>query len=81
MDRRGLGAAVVDGDLDQKVLGRGLCVLDEDVEVAVVVEDPRVEQLVLEVEAGARNLSTRMRQQWFEFSESPRRRSAPALVG
>ena len=28
-----------------------------------------------------RNLSTRMRQRWFEFSESPRRRSAPALVG
>jgi hypothetical protein len=30
---------------------------------------------------GYRNLSTRMRQRWFEFSESPRRRSAPALEG
>ncbi len=28
-----------------------------------------------------RNLSTRMRQRWFEFKESPRRRWAPALVG
>jgi hypothetical protein len=29
----------------------------------------------------SRNLSTRVRQRWFEFSESPRRRSTPALVG
>ena len=28
-----------------------------------------------------RNLSTRMRQRWFEFKESPRRRLAPGLVG
>jgi hypothetical protein len=28
-----------------------------------------------------RNLSTRMRQRWFEFSEPPRRRATPALVG
>jgi hypothetical protein len=32
------------------------------------------------VVGAARNLSTRMRQRWFEFSEPPRRRSAPALV-
>ena len=34
--------------------GRGLRVLDDDVEVAVVVEDAGVEQLVLEVLAAAR---------------------------
>ncbi len=32
-------------------------------------------------EGAERNLSTRMRQRWFEFKESPRRRWAPALVG
>jgi hypothetical protein len=29
----------------------------------------------------ARNLSTKMRQRWFEFSESPRRRATSAWVG
>jgi hypothetical protein len=35
-----LGAAVVDGDPDEDVPRRFLGVLDEDVEVAVLVEDP-----------------------------------------
>jgi hypothetical protein len=30
---------------------------------------------------GVRNLSTRMRQRWFEFSEPPRRRTTSASVG
>ena len=51
-----LGAAIVDGDLDQDVLGRRLGVLDEDVEVAVLVEDAGVEQLVLELAAAPRRL-------------------------
>ena len=42
-------AAVVDGDLDQDVLGRLLGILDEHVEVAVLVEHARIEQLVLEL--------------------------------
>jgi hypothetical protein len=46
---RGLGAAVVDADPDEEVLGRGLRVFDEDVEVAALVEHARVEQLVLEL--------------------------------
>ena len=33
------------------------------------------------VPAARRNLSTRMRQRWVEFSEPPRRRSTPAWVG
>ena len=37
----------------EDVLGRGLGVLDEDVEVAVLVEDAGVEQLVLELAARA----------------------------
>ena len=40
-------AAVVDRQPEEQVLGIGLGVLDEDVEVAVVVEDAGVEQLVL----------------------------------
>ena len=52
VQRRGLGAAVGDRDLDQDVFGRRLRVLDEHVEVAVAVEHARVEQLVLEVRRG-----------------------------
>ena len=44
-----LRAAVVDADLDQEVLGRLLGVLDEDVEVAILVEHAGVEQFVLEL--------------------------------
>jgi len=39
----------MDGDLDQEVFGRPLGVLDEHVEVAVLVEHARIEQLVLHV--------------------------------
>ncbi len=51
VDLRGLRAAVVDGDLDQQVLGPLLGVLDDDVEVAILVEHAGVEQLVLELRA------------------------------
>ena len=47
VQRRLLRAAVVHRDLHQQVLGGRLRVLDEDVEVAVLVEDARVEKLVL----------------------------------
>ncbi len=42
-----LGPAIADADFDQEVLGRRLRVLDEDIKVAVVVEDPGVQQFVL----------------------------------
>jgi hypothetical protein len=42
-------AAVVDRHLDQDVVRPLLGVLEEDVEVPVVVEDPRVNELVLEL--------------------------------
>ena len=42
-----LRTAVLDGDADQDVFGGRLCVLDEDVEISIVVEDAGVEQLVL----------------------------------
>ena len=45
----GLGAPVVDRHPDQDVVRTRLGVFHEHVEVAVVVEDPRVDQLVLEV--------------------------------
>ena len=41
------GPAVVRGDQHQDVVGGGLGVLDDHVEVAVLVEDPGVEELVL----------------------------------
>ncbi len=46
---RGVRPAVVRRDEHQDVVGRRLRVFDLDVEVAVIVEDPGVEQLVLEV--------------------------------
>jgi hypothetical protein len=53
----------VDRDLDQDVLRALLGVLEEDVEVAVVVEDAGVEQLVLELlpATAAAFVSTRSR--------------------
>ena len=44
-----LGAAIVDRELDEDVLGRFLRILDEHVEVAVLVEDPGIDQLILEL--------------------------------
>ena len=53
MQGRHVGSAVVHGHLDEDVIGRSLGVLHEHVEVAILVEDPRVDQLVLELGAGA----------------------------
>ncbi len=44
----GLGAAIVDRHPDEDVVRPGLGVFDEHVEVPVIVEDPRVDQFVLE---------------------------------
>ena len=49
VDLSRLGAAIVDGDLDEDVLRRFLGILDEHVEVAALIEDPGIEQLILEV--------------------------------
>jgi hypothetical protein len=46
MQRRGFDAAVRRGDPDQDLLGRFLRIFDHDVEVAVIVEDLGVQQLV-----------------------------------
>jgi hypothetical protein len=49
-------------DADQDVLGPCLGVLDEHVEVPIVVEDPRVDELVFELLPGRlRFVSTRSR--------------------
>jgi hypothetical protein len=45
VNRRLLGAAVVRGDSHQNVRRGPLRIFDEDVEITVIVEDPRVEQL------------------------------------
>ena len=47
MQARGVGTAIVRGDEHQDVVVAGLGVLDDHVEVAVLVEDSGVEQLVL----------------------------------
>jgi hypothetical protein len=49
VERCRLRATVGHRDPDEDILGRGLGVLDEDVEVAVVREDAGVEQLVLQL--------------------------------
>jgi hypothetical protein len=51
--RRGFGTAIESLDPDADVFRTRLCILDDDVEIAVVVEDARVEQLKL----GGANLS------------------------
>ncbi len=53
MERRRLGPAIVHRDQDQQVLGRGLGIFDEDVEIAILVEDPGIEQLVFLLLAAA----------------------------
>src|SRR5689334_4684024 len=53
MQRRRLGATVDNADLDEQVIGRLLGVLDEHVEVAILVEDTGVEQLILWLAAAA----------------------------
>jgi hypothetical protein len=52
-ERSRLGAPIGHRDADQDVVAAGLRVLDGDVEVAVLVEDPGVEQLVLGLSAVA----------------------------
>jgi hypothetical protein len=52
MEPRRLRTAVVDGDADEDVFRCGLRVLEEHVEVAVLVEDAGIDQLVLEFLAG-----------------------------
>ena len=48
VQRRGVGAVVGRADFDQHILGTFLGVFDEHVEIAVFVEDPGVEQFVLQ---------------------------------
>ncbi len=47
MQRRRLGPSVVDGQANEDIVGRGLGVLDLHIEVAVLVEQAGVDQLVL----------------------------------
>jgi hypothetical protein len=49
MQRRRLGAAVDRANADQDIVRASFGVFDKHVEIAVVVEDARVEQLVLRV--------------------------------
>ena len=49
----GVRPAVMRGDPDRQVLRIGLGVLDEDVEVAIALEHPGIEQLVLRTLSGA----------------------------
>src|SRR5262249_8384948 len=53
---RGIGPTVPRADPDEDLLGAGLRIFDEHVEVAVVVEDARVEQLVLMLQPRARSV-------------------------
>ena len=49
VQQSGFRPAIVDADPDQHVLRGGLGILDDDVEVAVAVEDAGVDELVLEL--------------------------------
>ena len=51
MERCCFGPTIEDRDLDQQILGRFLGILNEYVEVAVIIEYPRIEQFVLEIVA------------------------------
>jgi len=53
VQRRVFRAAVVHGHVHQQVFRRRLRILDHDIEVPVVVEYPRVEQLVLGIDSAA----------------------------
>src|SRR2546422_5152189 len=53
MKRRGVGAGIGDGDTTQKLVGRRLRVLGDDVEVAIFLEGPGVHELELGVTAAA----------------------------
>jgi hypothetical protein len=58
LDRRRFRPAVGDRNLDEDVFGRRLRIFDEHVEVAIVVEDAGVDQLVLEVFSTERLVAT-----------------------
>jgi hypothetical protein len=85
---RRLGAAIVRGHLHQDVVGCGLCVLDEHVEVGVGVEQAGVEQLelrllraalpVLVQQPAVREFSLRIFVQ--HFQEGMRRRRIEVVV-
>jgi hypothetical protein len=51
--RRSVATAVPDADLNQQLLGGGLRVLDEYVEVSIVVEHARIQQLVFQLQPTA----------------------------
>src|SRR3989442_6602632 len=53
MKRRGVWCMISDGDTSQKLVGRRLRVLGDDVEVAIFLEDPGVHELELGVTAAA----------------------------
>src|SRR5882724_1715791 len=53
VDGRRFWASVADRNLQQNVLRRRLCVLDEHIEVPVLIEDARVDQLAFGILSGA----------------------------
>jgi hypothetical protein len=53
VNRGRFGPAVLDRDLNEDVFRRCLRILDEHIEVAVLIENAGVEQLVLELSAPA----------------------------
>jgi hypothetical protein len=56
MQGRGLRSAVAGANADQHILGAGLGVLDEDIEISVLGERPGVEQFVLRFVPAARRV-------------------------
>ncbi len=48
-EERGIGPAIVDGDLHENIVGRSFCVFNKHIEVAIFVEQTRVEELELRV--------------------------------
>ena len=81
--RRGLGASIRGFDADQDIVGSGFGVFDEDIEVAVFIEDPGVDELEFEValaaaailfgKAGVRKFPLRILEEEFHVRVSRRR--------
>src|SRR5271163_1580354 len=46
MQERGLGASIADADFNQQIVGRRLRVFNKNIEIAIVVENAGVQQLV-----------------------------------
>ena len=53
MQRSGFRPAIARADLDENILRRILGVLHENVEIAIGIEDARIQEFIFEIRSGA----------------------------